>query len=328
VADAYLSRAAARHGRPETKLLEWLGRDAPRVVVALGERVLWHPERPADTSALEAELASVGDAVAASLERDLRVVESASHRMRSLFADPGSMRVPTESIDEGGGVWLRHGDAIVAYDLEQPGLDARREPGPAYHRLLLAARTAHEWGHVAIENGVIRIQDAGAYAEAKRDIARILERIDVAADDAWRGELDAERADLDAANESLETLPLARFEDYGANLLMRHALTPAELEAYVRNNVRPLGLVETGPLRKLSRYAYEAQYLGLGGVADPWDYFVRLTFFREEMIDSGLVSEHDARALFAAVGRALGAYDLDPSKLSRPLAPLPRRIVA
>ncbi len=328
VADEYLARAAVRTGSPESRLLEWLRADAPRVVVALGERVLWHPDRPAEVEALEAELGTIGDRVAESLEQDLRTVASASARMRALLREPEGMRVPTESIDEGGGVWLRHADAIVAYDLEQPGLDARTEPGPAYHGLLLAARTAHEWGHVAIENGVVYVADTDAYAEAKRDIERVIERIAVSADAAWSGELAAERSELAREGQDLGALPLARFEDYGANLLMRHALTPAELEAYVRNNVRPLGLVDTGPLRKLSRYAYEAQYLGLSGVDDPWDYFVRVTFFREEMIDSGLVSELDARALFASVGRALGAYGLNASKLSRELGALPRRIVA
>jgi len=317
VADDYLSRASLRSGTPSRDVADMLVRWKPRVVVALGDLVLWHPKQPDDVARLEGALDGIGDAIGKSLEKDLLLVDEASRRMRALLAEPDSMRIPIHSIDEGGGVYLRHEDALIAYDLEQPGLDARREPGPAFHDLLLAARVAHEWGHVAVENGVVRVADPSALEEAKREIAQALRDVARHVDASLREEVELELREIAGAGEDLGELPLARIEDYSANLLMRYALRPAELDAYVRNNVRPLLKLSIRPLRKLARFAYEAQYLGLGTLADPWGYFMAVTYFREEMIDGGIVDEVRARSLFAAVGHALRAYAIDRTKLAR-----------
>jgi hypothetical protein len=317
VADAYLAHVGRRTGEPEREVAAMLAEDAPRVVLVRGDRVLWHPHRPDETERVLRELGDIGDEIGRSLLRDLRMVDDASRRMRSLLRSPDAMRVPVHSIDEGGGVYLRHEDSIVAYDLDQPGLDASREPGPAFHDLLLAARTAHEWGHVAVENDVVSGAQSGAFDAAKREIAQALRDVAAHVAPELADEIRDELREIASAGEDLGALPLARIEDYSANLLMRHALTPAELEAYVRNNVRPLLRIDAKPLRKLARYAYEAQYLGLGCAPDPWGYFLRISYFAEEMIEGGVTSEARARALFAAVARALGLLHVEPGMLTR-----------
>jgi hypothetical protein len=68
---------------------------------------------------------------------------------------------------------------------------------------------------------------------------------------------------------------------------------------------------------ELARYTYEVHYLPLAGMAR--SYFMDSSRFRDYFIDSGIVSEDGANALFDAAGDVLACYAIDETKIS--LAP-------
>jgi hypothetical protein len=321
VASAYLARQAQRDPcgePPEDVVVRRLEREAPRVLVTdASGQILWDPERPSDTARLREAIDGVGTLPARSLAEDLATVGDATRRFLAILRDPDALVVPTASLEEAGGVYVHHDRRLIAYALVQPGLDATREAAPPYHRLLVAARVVHEWGHLAVDGGVVPVSPGRhrdferAGAELRALYGRIIETAPASAREA----LDAELAELRAEGTRLEELPFSRMEDYRSNLLARRVLRTEELEAYIRANIRSLLAEPIGLLRKLSRYAYEAQYLWLSKMADPWSYLVKSTYFREEYVDPEIVSEPAARELVRVVGELCGCYAVDESKL-------------
>jgi hypothetical protein len=184
--------------------------------------------------------------------------------------------------------------------------------------LLLAARAMHEWGHLAVDGGVVPVpvskeqEAAGAHAALEHLFSRIVNGMPADAAELADRELRAMRDE----GTRLADLPFSRMEDYRANLVSKRLLSDAALQAYVRANVRSLATENVGTLRKLARYAYEAQYLWLADVLDPWRYLMESTYFREEFVDSKLVTEGAARELVEAVGRMCRCYEVDLSRLA------------
>ncbi len=318
VACAYLERQAAASGRHEDEAVARLERERPLVLVtAESGEILWDPERPAEVAALRAALEGIGRLPAESLGRDLATVDRATRRFLGLLRDPDALVVPVQSLEEAGGVFIHHTRRLVAYSLVQPGLDVRREAAPPFHRLLLAARVTHEWGHLAVDAGVVRVP-AHRRQELQslgRELHALLTRIAESVPDSATELVRAELAELERDGVRVEELPLARIEDYQSNLLARRILAPEELEAYIRANVRSLVAEPIGLLRKLTRYAYEAQYLWLSKMRDPWAYFTTGTWVLEEMVEGELASEAALRELVSLVGRVAATYEIDESKL-------------
>jgi hypothetical protein len=248
---------------------------------------------------------------------DLATIDRVTRAFLGLLVDPGALVVPTGSLEEAGGVFVHHERRLIAYALVQPGLDVRIEAAPPFHRLLLAARVAHEWGHLAVDGGAVPVPLAnrGAFGEAESELRALFLRVVRTAPDAAKGAIEAELAELERERIRIETLPLARIEDYRSNVLFRRVLSTAEREAYIRVNIRSLLTEPIGVIPKLARYAYESQYLWLSEMPDPWHYLFSCTYLREEMVESDLVSEATLRELVAIVGRLCRAYEVDVTKL-------------
>jgi hypothetical protein len=85
------------------------------------------------------------------------------------------------------------------------------------------------------------------------------------------------------------------------------------MQAYVRTNVRHHMDENLGLVSELARYTYEVHYLALAGM--PRSYFFDTSRFRDYFIDSGIISEGDAHALFDAAGWVLACYAIDETKL-------------
>ncbi len=320
VVERYFEAQAARSGRAprEIAALEaWLAESVPPLLVLDGERrALWDPERPGDTSALARALEEAGDAPLASLHRDLALVAERTRSFLAVLDEPDTLVVPTDALEEAGGVYI-HPRKLVAYALEQPGLDTRAEAAPPMHRLLLAARVIHEWGHLAVEAGYVPIA-AGRAAEKQQrfeELRATLDAITSLAPEELREELREETRQRARQGKHLADLVLDRVDDYRANLLMQRICAPEETEAYLRNNVRALLFEPGGPYVRLARYAYEYQYLRLGCIGDPWSYFVASTFFAEQYLRTGIVSEAHARELFERVTRLFDCYAVDERRV-------------
>jgi hypothetical protein len=89
-----------------------------------------------------------------------------------------------------------------------------------------------------------------------------------------------------------------------------------EMQAYVRTNVRHHLDENLGIVSELGRYAYEVHYLALAGM--PRSYFFDTSRFRDHFIETGIISEESANALFDAAGRVLALYAIDETRFTLP----------
>lgn len=302
---------------PADHVCRWLSEHRPPLlVVDERDQTLWDPKAPRDTAALRAAIAEVGGGVAQSLREDLRVVGEHSRRFLASLRHPERLPMAGDDVEveQEGGVYVHATRPLIVYGLTQPGLDPRREPAPPYHRLLVGARTIHEWGHLAEAAGWVGLpadrQDD--HARAQQAIEDAVQALLAAAPEPFT---DAARADAESAGRKPGTLAcdlmLARMPDYLCNLLARRYLEPEELQAYVRANVHTHFGEEDRMLRLLARHAFEAQYLALGGIDDPLDYVLHSTWLSDYIIDTGLVSREHLQALFDAAARLCECYAVD-----------------
>jgi hypothetical protein len=321
VVERYFARQAVRSERAAEAtdaLVAWLAREVPPVLLLDGpeRRTLWDPERPHEAHALREALAGAGDAPVESLHADLALVSARTRGFLAALDDPGSLAVPTESLEEAGGVYI-HPRKLVAYALEQPGIDVRAEAAPPFHRLLLAARVTHEWGHLAVEAGYVPVAPELATEKKARfeALRACFDRIVRAAPAEQEEQLREDQRLLARQGRHFADVVQDRVDDYRANLLMRALCPSEETEAYLRANVRALLFAPGGPYQRLARYAYEFQYLRIGCIADPWRYFVASSFFREQYLSTGIVTEPLARELFERVSALFECYRIDRARV-------------
>ncbi|MCX8073148.1 MAG: hypothetical protein N3C12_11960 [Candidatus Binatia bacterium] len=311
----------------------WLETERPEVLV-VGERmdIVWDPALPDDTSRVKSFLAGSSADALASVQADLKVIDHHSLSFRRAACE--EMPAQVGGVEPGGLSFLWPGRAIIAYRLGEPGMDRLRLPAPPYERLMLGARTMHEWGHLAASAGWVGIP---AESEAKgvalcARLEDICERVVRDAPTAVRAALSHELEKLATqagVGRALANIVYARMEDYRANVVAREFLSPLELETYVRNNVTCLqqSTRPTALFQRLVRYAYEFQYLHLLGLRDPWSYLCSSTWFDREYWLSGVVSRSLTEELFHCVAEMCALQQIDESKLHVPsrAANSPRR---
>lgn len=326
VMEGYLARVAAAPATdlalaladgPAAAVTEWLRRDRPPVLVTDEHgATLWDPDLPDEVGALAAALRGVGGRVAQSLRDDLEVVGERSRRLLGALRHPERLPRTTDEVDQEGGVYVHAERPLMVYSLAQPGLDPRREPAPPYHRLLVGARTIHEWGHLCEAAGWVGLPAArkAEHAAALEQVAAATSAIVAAAPAPFVQAVEQEaRAAGREPGALMCDLVLVRMSDFLSNLLARRLLAVEELEAYVRANVHTHVGEPLGPLHLLARHAYEYQYLSLGRVDDPERYFLRSTWLQDYFVDTGIVSLPHLRALLGAVGRVCACYEVDSS---------------
>ncbi len=308
------------HGEPSDRaVVEWLAESAPMVLLTdhLGG-TLWDPDRPGDVDAFRAVVDGIPHRAANSLMEDWSVIDRHSNRFLDALADPGELAPPGESLDQEDGIYLHEGRKIIAYCLAQPGFKTLAEEAPPYHRLLVGARTIHEWGHLAADAGIVRVPDhlEEAHDQLHQEVVAIFDRVVAHAPDEHRHAAEREVGLLRREGYHLGDMPLQRVGDYQANLLARMFLSAAEMEAYIRANVRPLiDEEEVGLYLRLARHAYEYQYLTLSRIEDPFGYLLSSTWFAEDLIDRGIISEDGARELFDAVTALFACYEVDTARI-------------
>jgi hypothetical protein len=324
--DAYRASHRATDARATAALVAWLAEAAPRVLVTAGEAIVWDPARPPEASALTASLAGAPGAAVRSIHADLRVVARVTAAFEAAVVDPAGLpATPPANTMQSGYTYLHRERCQIAYDLREPGLERLLGPDVPYARLMLAARTAHEWAHLADAAGWVRrvVSDA-QWAADRTALGALLEQV---VREAPAGVRAAGAADVDALaagrplGEALVRLFASRLPDYRANLLARRLLEPAERETYVRHNVRTLAheLPPEAVWRRLARYLYEYQYLrpalGMTAIADPVGFFASSTWFDRDFFATRILDAGRFSSLADAAGRLCDAYALDATKL-------------
>lgn len=310
-------------------LVDWLAESAPMVLLSdhLGG-TLWDPDRPAEVDAIRAVVEGIPSRAAQSLIEDWSLIDRHSGRFLDALTDQEELAPPGDSLDQEDGIYLHAGRKIIAYCLVQPGFKTLAEEAPPYHRLLVGARTLHEWSHLAADAGIVRVPERmkEEHDESHQELIALFDRIVTRAPDAHRQSARREVELLRREGYHLGDMPLQRVGDYQANLLARMFLSAGEMEAYVRANVRPLiDEEEVGPYLRLARHAYEYQYLTLSRIDDPFEYFLSCTWFAEDLIHTGIISENGARELFHAVSALFACYEIDTARIRPPVSSLRRR---
>jgi hypothetical protein len=324
VAERYLQVHAAQPPRADVfeALRTWLERERPPVrVLDEGEVVLWDPNEPADPERLRARLHDIPASVLSSLHADLEVVGARTRRFFEAARDCDGLPRHVHDVESDGGTWVDPEHRVMVYSLVQPGLDTTMEPAPPYHRLLLGARTMHEWGHLAADAGWIglpdeaRLEHAAARAQVATAYERLLANASRRLQEAAAEELEKMNIAPQRCGSGLTDLTLERSSDYLANLLMRELSPVPETEAYIRANVKTHVHEPLGPMQQLARYAYEYQYLNLSRMSDPLDYFMHSTWFSDYFIETGLVRRDDFVHLLESVTKTFATYRIDPQHL-------------
>jgi hypothetical protein len=190
---------------------------------------------------------------------------------------------------------------------------------------MLAARTAHEWAHLADAAGWVPRVVADEEWRARRGaLGAALEDVVQRAPAAIRAETAADLRTLAAEQplgRALVRVLVSRLPDYRANLVARHLLAPAERETYVRQNVRALRH-QYAPaqrwrllLRQLFEYQYLQPALAMSAVPDPHGFFVSSTWLEEDFFATGILDAAAFTALAEATGHLCTAYAVDRSRL-------------
>ena len=293
-------------------LADWVRERRPRIVITSpDEDVLWAWNQPQRLKNLRPALKGVTDRAAQSLREDWEVISRRTETFLDAVDDPAALPPPGEDVDQEGGIYLHRSHKLIAYCLRQPGVDALREASPPYRLLLVAARTAHEWGHLSEDAEFVGVAPGAPFEEAKAGLAEVLDRVladGPAGIDAGIDDIFAVGSPSQSRGAKLVDFQLTRVSDWTANLVARELLERDELEAYIRANVKSVVGEDLPPMRALARYAHEYQYLRLSKVAEPMRYFLDSTWY--DLTDRATFEE-----IVAATTRLYDCYAIDRDRL-------------
>jgi hypothetical protein len=305
-----------------TALVDRLAAVAPRLLVtAQRGRIVWDPAVPARTGALVRELREADGVAVAAIDEDLRVVDERTRAFHAALVAPEALPAVDAATAQSGYSYLHRTRRLIAYNLHEPGMERLRGPALPYARAMLAARTVHEWAHLAVDAGwVPLVVGEREFADRIAAFAAAVDTTAAAAPAAIRALTAADVAQLTRGGESLgrvlARIVLDRVPDYRANLVGRRFLAEAEREAYVRHNVRSLRH-EYPPARlwpMLARYLYEYQYLRFSAVGDARTYFLRSTWFDRDFLETGVLDDTSFDRLAACVAALCDGYAVDASR--------------
>ncbi len=310
-------------------LRAWLASAAPPLLVtgAAGE-IVWSPDTAPETTSLGAALAAADTVAVAAVHADLAVIDRVSRAFLAAAVDPATLPAPQANTFQSGYAYLHAERRLIAYNLHEPGMERRQGPPLPYARAMLAARTAHEWGHLADAAGwVPRTAPRTEYGALRGALAAALDGAIAAAPSGVRRATAADVAALSrdaSAGTALARLTTTRMPDYRANLVARAFLDATERETYARHNVRTLRAEYAAPFlwRMLIRYLFEYQYLsptlGLSAVADPRTFFLTSTWFADDFLATGILDDARFDELAGLVGRLCACHAVDRTRLRLP----------
>lgn len=314
------------------RLVAWLahGDEQPRLLVtARAGEIVWDPDRPHDTEALRARLATAAPVALRDVLQDLQVVARHTRRFLAALAEPDSLPHPDPDGAQSGYAYLHRDRGLIAYNLDEPGIERLAGPALPYARAMLGARTIHEWAHLAVDGGLVpRAVGEDRWQDLVATLATLLDEVVTRAPKTVRERCAADVRLLargGTPGSALAAVFTTRLPDYRANLLGFPFLDVVERESYVRQNVRPLAR-EYPPerlWRHLVRALYEYQYLGFSAVPDARAYFVAHTWLERDFFACGALDGARFDALAAAARAVCTAHAIDRTRIRLPEAPEP-----
>lgn len=326
VLDNYFQFYAKPSPAKGRKICDWLIANQPALLIAGKEhRILWDPEQSESIADLLAQLQNVTERAEERIIKDLEVVDYHSRRFLQSLREPNGLVNPPHFMTPGGLSYIHPTRKLVVYSIHDERNQLRLvEPSPPFERLMLGARTMHEWGHLSAESLWVRVPaEAQARHEALRaELAELIEALHAGAPPHVRAATTLEIENLKATSKSgspgrlLVKMMIVRSEDFQANLLIRRYLRSAEMETYIRNNVHSLVTERetTGIYARMLRYAYQYQYLRLSRIDDPMSFFLKSSWFAEEYFRSCILSEEQFQQVLTLVSEICDCNAIDESK--------------
>lgn len=322
----YRAAQQGPNGAALDELAGWLVAGAPPLLVTRSGRIVWDAAHADRVNGLRRALKGAPRSAVDGVRLDLTAVARVTRAFEAAVADPSALppAAPGYTV-ESGYTFLHRERRMIAYDLEEPGIERTAGPALPYARLMLAARTAHEWAHLADAAAwVPRVVSDEEWCTRRDALGVALEDVVREAPAAIRTETAADLRALaveQPLGRALVRVLVSRLPDYRANLIARHVLAPEERETYVRQNVRALRQ-EYAPAQRwrlLLRYLFEYQYLqpalGMSLVPDPHEFFVTSTWFDEDFFATDILDAARFTALAEAMGGLCTAYAVDRTRL-------------
>ena len=324
----YRMRSGSESRSSADELFDWLSKKRPQALIT-GENgvILWDPEKPDQCDELRERLATLTERGSDRIRQDLEVVDHCSSRFLAALTDPGSLASPAPYMTEGGLTYIHPERRLIAYDIG-PGRNENRlwESSPPFERLMLAARTIHEWGHLAAESGWVVVPESKTQQreELIQKLSNLFDEILAKASPAVRNLTRDQEKRLSEKHGSLGAGLLAamlkRIEDYMANLVASRFLNPDEMDTYVRNNVASR-TTEYTPDRvylQLIRMVYEYQYLALSRIENPKKWFFESTWIKPIFIDRGILTRTQFEQIVDLVAEICGCFEIDETRFNFP----------
>lgn len=317
---AFGKRFVSAEGGGFDLLRQWLDDTQPNVLVtAKPDEILWAPVGDADSGRFREIAGGISRPIAESMIADLKVIDDCTQRFLGSLRRREELPAAHDEMEQQGLSYIHVGRNLVAYSLTDPIGNRLAGPTPTYDRLMLAARTIHEWCHQAVDAGWVCVPDSKSdeFASLNSELAQLFEAI---VSEAPAQIMSIARPDLGelsrasgAVGRALADYAQSRMPDFQANLLAQRYLRQSEREAYVRNNVYCLiGVYPPAQVfRQLARYAYEYQYLRFSSVENKDGYFRSTTWFEHQYVASGIVSAARVERLFALMAQICDAYAID-----------------
>jgi hypothetical protein len=228
--------------------------------------------------------------------------------------------MPAVETEQSGYTYLHEARRIIVYDLDEAGMERLAGPALPYARAMLAARTVHEWAHLAVEAGWVPCVAGDAEMAARRArLAEVLADVIAAAPAAIRTLTAADLAEVggdETPADGLARIFHARISDYQANLLAQRFLARDEIETYVRHNIRTLRFTYAPPqlFRMLIRYLFELQYLAFSAVNDRRGFLVHSTWFDADFFATGILDGAHFTALVERAAALCACWAVDESR--------------
>jgi hypothetical protein len=326
VLDGYFQFYAKPSPAKGRKICDWLVATRPALLIAGKEHgILWDPEQSESIDDLLPQLQNVTEQAEERIIKDLEVVDHHSRRFLKSLREPDGLVNPPHFMTPGGLSYIHPTRKLVVYSIHDERNNLRLvEPAPPFERLLLGARTMHEWGHLSAESLWVRVpaEAQARHEELRAELASLIEALHAGAPPHVRSATTLEFDQLKATSKSgspgrlLVKKMIVRSEDFQANLLSQRYLRTAEIETYIRNNVYSLVTERetTGVYARMLRYAYQYQYLRLSSIDDPLGFFLKSSWFAEEYYRTGILSEEQFQQVLTLVGEICDCYAIDESK--------------
>lgn len=307
--EAYHRRWYQTDLRSVGALCDWLEAHAPPLLITAGARIVWDVAHPDRLGSLRSLMRGASGAGVADVHADLEVVAERTRSFHDALIDPRSLAKPDPTMAQSGYTFVHPARGLITYNLNEPGMERLRGPALPYGRAMLAARTIHEWAHLAVDAGWVPSTITATALDSRVEaLGELLDTLPIPP--LRSGE---HTGSPTSVGNALAQRVLARMPDFQANVLAQRFLIPAERETYVRHNIRTLrGTYSPGESwRALIRYLVEYQYLRFSAVADRRTFFLRSTWFDADFIATGVLDDARFDALVAAVGRICDAYAVD-----------------